>query len=142
MWQKNGTSRRKYGKHFLTSASLSNLLHFYSCALCGCAAAATCPDSTYAYYVVALATTSNQSNADANFQNVRLNLICKIVIPVRKKQTRTSISFQSWQGHCRDEQIKILVRSQAFKGKLAAYGAVTNACGKINIPRRQAVKCD
>ena len=78
----------------------------------------------------------------ANFQNVRLNLICKIVIPVRKKQTRISISFQSWQGYCRDEQIKMLVCSQAFKGKLAADGAVTNACGKINIPRRQAVKCD
>ena len=53
---------------------------FYTFTLVLSAAAATCPDSTCAYYVVALATTSNQSNADANFQNVSLNLICKIVI--------------------------------------------------------------
>ena len=101
------------------------------------------PHSTYAYVLCSSTCYHLESKQPhANFQNVRLNLICKIVIPVRKKQTRTSISFQSWQGHCRDEQIKMLVCFQAFKGKLAAYGAVTNACGKINIPRRQAVKCD
>ena len=58
------------------------------------------------------------------------------------KETNTDHNIVSFLAQGRDGQIKMLVYSQAFKGKLAAYGAVTSACGKINIPRRQALGCD
>ena len=113
--QKNGTSRQKYGKHFLTSAGPATFLHL--CSL-RCMAATTCPDSTYAYF----ATTSNQSNLATPMpisKNVRLNLICKIVIQYKSERNKYGSRYRYhvgkvYGGSTRDGQIKMLVLLPSF----------------------------
>ena len=93
--QKNGTSRQKYGKHFLTSAGPATFLHLCSQRLHGCMQ----PRAPIRLTPTLLPPRIKATPMPIS-KNVRLNLICKIVITVqvRMKQIRITISIPCWQG--------------------------------------------